>query len=73
MQRKFTADASRKLRVASITYVRTWSGFAYVAFITDVFARRITGFNVAATLRADILPLQAWAWPRSRPAATCPG
>ena len=42
-----------------MTYVRTWQGFAYVAFVTDVFARKIVGFNVASTLRADILSLQA--------------
>ncbi len=59
VERRFTADAPRRLWVADITYVRTWSGFAYVAFVTDVFSRRIVGFNVAATLRADILPLQA--------------
>lgn len=41
------------------TYVRTWSGFAYVAFVTDVYSRRIVGWNVASTLRADVLPLQA--------------
>ena len=42
-----------------MTYVATWSGFAYVAFATDVYSRRIVGWNVAATLRADILPMQA--------------
>lgn len=41
------------------TYVRTWAGFAYVAFVTDVYSRKIVGWNVAPTLRADILPLQA--------------
>ena len=59
VQRKFTASAPRRLWVADITYVRTWAGFACVAFVTDVFSRRITGFNVAAALKADILPLQA--------------
>lgn len=34
-------------------------GFAYVAFVTDVYSRRIVGWNVAATLRAEVLPLQA--------------
>lgn len=42
-----------------VTYVATWSGFAYVAFVTDVYSRRIFGWNVAATLNADFLPLQA--------------
>ncbi len=59
VERRFTADAPRRLWVADITYVRTWSGFAYVAFVTDVFSRKIVGFNVASTLKADILPLQA--------------
>jgi len=40
-------------------YRRTWQGFAYVAFVTDVHSHRIVGRNVAATLKADILPLQA--------------
>jgi putative transposase len=59
VHRQFTADAPRRLWVADITYVRTWQGFAYVAFVTDAYSRRIAGWNVAATLRADILPLQA--------------
>jgi transposase InsO family protein len=42
-----------------VTYVATWSGFAYVAFVTDVYSRRIVGWNVASTLRSEILPLQA--------------
>ncbi len=40
-------------------YVATWSGLAYVAFVTDVISRRIVRWNVAATLKAEILPLQA--------------
>jgi putative transposase len=59
VKRRFTADAPRRLWVADITYVRTWQGFAYVAFVTDVHSRRIVGWNVAATLKADVLPLQA--------------
>jgi putative transposase len=59
VKRQFTAAAPRRLWVADITYVRTWQGFAYVAFVTDAHSRRIAGWNVASTLRADILPLQA--------------
>ncbi|MTH67301.1 IS3 family transposase, partial [Agromyces bracchium] len=59
VQRRFTAPGPRRLWVADVTYVATWSGFAYVAFVTDVYSRRIVGWNVAATLKADILPLQA--------------
>lgn len=59
VNRRFTAAGPCRLWVADITYVRTWQGFAYVAFVTDVFSRRIVGWNVASTLKADILPLQA--------------
>lgn len=59
VQRQFSAPAPRRLWVADVTYVATWSGFAYVAFVTDVFSRKIVGCNVAATLKVDILPLQA--------------
>ncbi|MCI2959434.1 DDE-type integrase/transposase/recombinase [Agromyces atrinae] len=56
---RFTAGGSRRLWVCDVTYVATWSGFAYVAVVTDVYSRRIVGWNVAATLRAEILPMQA--------------
>ena len=59
VKRRFRADAPRRLWVVDVTYVRTWQGFAYVAFVTDVYSRRIVGWNVAPTLKADILPLQA--------------
>lgn len=48
-----------RLWVADITYVGTWAGMAYVAFVIDVFSRMIVGWNVAGTLRAEVLPLQA--------------
>ena len=59
VQRRFTADGPRRLWAAGVTYVATWSGFADVAFVTDVFSRRIVGWNVASTLKADSLRLQA--------------
>jgi len=59
VNRRFTADGPRRLWVCDVTYVATWSGFAYVAFVTDVHSRRIVGWNVAATLKAEILPMQA--------------
>jgi len=60
--------AAPRLWVADITYVRAWQGFAYVAFVTDAFSRRIVGWNVAQTLQADIPPLQArQSCPHSRP------
>ena len=59
VNRRFTADGPRRLWVCDVTYVATWSGFAYVAFVTDAYSRRIVGWNVAATLRAEVLPMQA--------------
>nr|WP_179658480.1 IS3 family transposase [Nocardioides panzhihuensis] len=69
VKRDFTAPGPRRLWVADVTYVATWSGFAYVAFVTDVYSRRIVGWNVAATLRAEVLPLRALdmaAWDANR-------
>jgi putative transposase len=72
VQRHFKAEAPRRLWVADITYVATWSGFAYVAFVTDVYSRRIVGWNVAGTLRADLGPMPALdmaAWDANREGA----
>ena len=41
--RDFTATRPNELWVADLTYVATWRGFAYVAFVIDIFARRIVG------------------------------
>jgi putative transposase len=54
VDRQFVASAPNQLWIADITYVATWSGFAYTAFVTDVFSRRIVGWRVATTLRADL-------------------
>jgi|SRR5438128_3817397 len=43
-----------QLWIADIAYVATWSGFAYAAFVTDVFSRRVLGWRVFTTLRADL-------------------
>lgn len=59
VQRHFVADRPGRLWVADITYVRTWSGFAYTAFVTDVFHRKIVGWATASTLDTRVLPLQA--------------
>ena len=59
VQRAFTAEAPNRLWVADIIYVPTWSGFAYVAFATDVCTRKIVGWNVAARLSTELLPLHA--------------
>ena len=54
VQRTFTAPRPNALWVADLTYVATWTGFVYVAFVIDVFARRIVGWRVATTLRTAL-------------------
>jgi putative transposase len=52
--RHFRATRPNELWVADLTYVATWRGFAYVAFVIDVFARRIVGWRVSNSLRSDL-------------------
>jgi putative transposase len=52
--RQFKAERPNQLWVADLTYVATWRGFAYVAFVIDVFARRIVGWRVSSSLRSDL-------------------
>jgi len=63
--RQFVAAAPNRLWVADLTYVNTWSGFAYTALIIDVFSRAIVGWRVATSLRAelalDALEMALWA------------
>jgi len=54
VQRSFAAPRPNALWVADLTYVATWAGFVYVAFVVDVYARRIVGWKVATTLRTDL-------------------
>jgi putative transposase len=54
VQRNFTADRPNQLWVADITYVATWTGFVYVAFVTDVYSRKIVGWRVSNSLRSDL-------------------
>ncbi|GAA2769996.1 IS3 family transposase [Mycolicibacterium pallens] len=60
VNRQFKAAAPNRLWVADITYVRTWQGFCYTAFVTDVCTRKIVGWAVATTMRTEDLPLQAF-------------
>ena len=53
VDRRFTATRPNQLWVADFTYVATWRGFVYVAFVIDVFARRVVGWRVSASLRTD--------------------
>ena len=50
----FTAPGPNRLWVADLAYVRTWSGFAYVAFVTDAYSRRIVGRNASRSLKSDL-------------------
>ncbi len=52
--RNFTATRPNQLWVADLTYVATWAGWSYVAFIIDVFSRRIVGWRVSNSLRSDL-------------------
>jgi putative transposase len=65
VDRRFRAVAPNRLWVADLTYVRTWSGFCYVAFIIDVYSRRIVGWRVSTSLRTDLaldaLEMAIWA------------
>ena len=55
VDRRFTATRPNQLWVADCTYVATWRGFVYVAFVIDVFARRIVGWRVSSSLRTDFV------------------
>lgn len=53
--RRFGPQAPNRLWVADLTYVSTWSGFAYVALVTDAYARRILGWRVASTMATSMV------------------
>ena len=69
VNRAFVATRPNHLWVADLTYVATWRGFAYVAFVIDVFARCIVGWRVSSSLRSDLaldaLALALYARPAS--------
>jgi putative transposase len=54
VQRHFFASEPNRLWVADLTYCSTWAGFAYVAFIIDVYSRMIVGWRLATTLRTEL-------------------
>jgi len=68
VDRDFTSDRPDRLWVADFTYVRTWAGFTYVAFIVDVFAQRIVAWNAATSMATDLImtPLRMALWQRDR-------
>jgi len=67
VSRNFTATRPNQLWVADLTYVATWQGFVYVAFVIDVFSRKIVGWRATASLRTDLaldaLEQALWARP----------
>ncbi len=54
VERVFAASEPNRLWVADITYVSTWSGFCYTAFVIDAFSRAIVGWRVSSSLRAEL-------------------
>ena len=55
VNRQFKADRPNQLWVSDFTYDSTWQGWQYVAFVIDVFARRIVGWRVSSFMRTDFV------------------
>ena len=55
VNRQFRAERPNQLWVSDFTYVSTWQGWLYVAFVIDVFARRIVGWRVSSSMRTDFV------------------
>ncbi|GAA3689232.1 hypothetical protein GCM10022267_90030 [Lentzea roselyniae] len=68
VKREFAAPAPNRLWVADITYIRTFSGWVYAAFVLDVFSRRVVGWQLSTSLRTDLAldALEMGLWTRSR-------
>lgn len=68
LNRNFTAAAPNRTWVTDFTYVRTWAGFTYVAFIVDVYAQRVVAWHAATTKHTDLvmIPLRMALWQRER-------
>ena len=62
LQRDFIATRPNEKWVADITYIRTWNGFVYLAFILDCYSRMIVGWQLATHLRTELV-LDASRWP----------
>jgi putative transposase len=69
VNRAFSANHPNQLWVADITYVATWSGFVYVAFVIDVFSRYIVGWRVLKHMQTDLIldALEQVLWARGKP------
>jgi putative transposase len=55
VNRQFTADAPDRLWVGDFTYLRTWEGRMFFAFLIDVFSRMIVGWQLATHMRTDLV------------------
>jgi len=68
VERDFSADAPNRLWVADFTYVMTWSGVVYVAFVIDAFSRRIVGWKADTTMKTSLVldTLEMALWSRQR-------
>jgi putative transposase len=68
LDRDFTAAAPDTRWVADFTYVRTWLGFVYVAFLVDCFAQRIVGWHASTSKATELVvtPLRIALWTRDR-------
>ena len=68
VNRDFSAPGPNRLRVADLSYVATWSGFAYVAFVIDAYSRFIVGWRASTSLRTDLVldALEMAIWARRR-------
>jgi putative transposase len=68
IQRRFAPAAPDRLWVADITYVSTWSGWVYVAFVVDAFARRIIGWRTGTSMSTQLVldALEQAVWARQR-------
>jgi putative transposase len=73
--RDFRAPAPNRLWVADLTYIRTWSGWVYAAFVIDVYSRLVVGWQLATHLRTDLAldALEMAMWRRRRAGADLAG
>jgi putative transposase len=75
VERRFRAPAPNRLWVADLTYVKTHTGWVYVAFIIDVYSRMVVGWQASRSLRSDLAidALQMAVWNRQRGGADLTG
>jgi transposase InsO family protein len=75
VERRFRAPAPNRLWVADLTYVKTHTGWVYVAFILDVFSRMVVGWQASRSLRSDLAidALEMAIWNRQRAGADLDG